>query len=312
MRRTDLGPTFAARAAQLAATLAAALAAAFFMACGGPSFGNVKATAGLGRDLGQYSIEADVWITECQASQAASSTETGFQLCLEGDRYRAMVNSVQQTSLLLQRYALSLLEAADGDVTTAASVTAVMGQVSTLNTDVIKESVPKLFNIATILGEDQALVGKLTPQGINTIVDTIVQFTSRRVRQKALASAITEAAPHVDTLLAFLEAEVELHLATVADLQRVMQTAMLLRPMTRSPDAEQRALAVSAAQMLPLVTARLDERVASLRRLVAACQGFRVAHAKLAKQIQAGKNWKDRELLEELKVDLKKIAAAAF
>lgn len=281
--------------------------------CAGPSFGNVKATAGLGRDLGQYAIEANVWIAECQASQAASPTESGFTMCLEDDRYKTMVESVQQTSLLLQQYALSLLEAANGDdVTTAESVTAVMGQVSTLDTDVIKKSVPKLFNLATVLGEDQALVGKLTPQGVSTIVDTLVQFTSRRVRQKALARAIPEAAPHVDTLLAFLEAEVELHLATVQDLQRVMQAAMLLRPLTRSPEAEQKALAVSAAQMLPLVTARLDERIASLQRLAAACQGFRVAHAKLAKQIQDGKRWKNSELLAELKVDLKKIAAAAF
>lgn len=281
-----------------------ALALATSATACGPSFANVKATARLGQGLAQYPIATNVWIAECQASLVALPTNQFVTVCT-GAPYRGTVEGVRQASLLLQKYASSLLDATGADdVTTADSVTAVLDQFGALKVDTLKQALPRLYNLAEVIATDAKLVGKLTPSSVNELVDTLVRFATRAHRRKALASTIRTAAPHVDALLRVIEAEARLHLATLEDLRQTMAYSLVARPLSDAPDEQLKNLAQSGSRTLALVGVTLDQRIDSLKRLSAACQAFRIAHEKLAARIEQDRPWQNGELLRELKTSL--------
>jgi hypothetical protein len=166
----------------------------------------------------------------------------------------------------------------------------------------VKAALPGVYNVADVLAKDQTLVGKLTPSGVVTIVDTLVKFVSQGYRRHAIAEAVTGSAPHVDALAAFIEAEVALHLEDVIQTRDALANQVSARPLTETTPV--------VAQMLPLVNAGLDARIAALKQLVATCQSFRSAHAKLARRIKDHRPWKHAEMLAEIKTDIATIVAA--
>lgn len=265
------------------------------------TFENVKATAKLGSALGDQPVVVSEWIAECEASHARKDDANLEKICLNPDkRYENMVIAVRDASALLQDYATALQHAADDkDVTVASDATAVLGQLGKLNTHAVKAFAPTIYNLAEVAAKDPTLLAKLTPSGIVTIVDTLTRFASQSYRRAGIATAVTTAAPHVDTLAAFVQAEAELHVEDIATLRALMADEVTTRPRR------------AAGQLLPLGTVWLDERIASLTQLVAACQAFRDAHNKLADRIQHDRPWRNSEMLAEIKADVEAIVAAA-
>lgn len=272
--------------------------------CACHSFKSVEATAKLGQALGAQPIVVSEWIAECEAVHAAP-TDPGLEtICRDRDkRYETMVVAVRESSRLLQLYATTLIAAAQGkDVAVKDDLTAILAQMGTLNTDKVKTALPSVFNLADVVAKDSALVGKLTPSGAATIVDTVFRFASQSYRRDKIGEAVTTSAPHVDALVSFIEAEVQLHRADVASLRDAMASAVSARPLSNVTPV--------VGQMLPLVVAALDVRIDALARLDMACQAFRVAHAKLAERIRTDRPWKNDELLDELRRDVEAIARA--
>lgn len=268
------------------------------------TFASVRTTANLGIALDGDSIVVNDWIADCEAGHAAESDTGVDQICLAQDgKYKTMVATVHSVSNLLQAYATNLLSAADDkDVTVSDDFTSIMHQIGTLNTDTVKRVLPGVYNLAAVLGQDSALTGKLTPSGVVTIVDTLVGFASQSFRRDKIATAVVQADPHVDVLAAFLHAEIRLHLDDIVTLRKAFDDAIPSKPLAN--------LTPAVGQMLPLVAATLDARIASLEQLDAACQAFRQAHHALAERIRNDKPWQNGELLAEIKKDVLTIAGA--
>jgi ribosomal protein L11 len=265
------------------------------------SFENVKATAKLGQALGAQPVAVSDWIAECEAVHATRNDAALEKTCLAKDRhYETMVATVRDASALLKAYADALQAAADDkDVKVGDDVTSVLTQVGKLNTDRVKKALPLVYNLANVVATDQALAGKLTTSGVVAIVDTIVRFASQSYRRAGIEIAVRDAAPHVDALAAFVEAEVSLHLEDVVETRDALANEVSARPETETTPA--------VAQMLPLVAASLDARIAQLRQLVATCQSFRMSHAKLAQRIKDGRPWQQKEMLAEIRADIELI-----
>lgn len=267
----------------------------------GSSFANVKATAKLGGALGNEPIVVQDWLAECEALHAPKDDPALQKICLsKGREYQSMVQTVHDVSDLLRSYADSLAQASDDDdVTVSDDLTAVMNQLGTLDVASVKRSIPAVYNLAEVVNHDPALVDKLTPSGIVTIVDTLVKFASQSYRRKQLQDVVVAADPHVVVLTAFLSAEVELHLKDTQNLRQLLDDEVSARPLVETTPV--------VAEILPLTAAALDDRIASLQRLDAACKSFSDAHHKLAVQMRDGKPWENGELLGELKKDVETI-----
>jgi hypothetical protein len=272
--------------------------------CSGASFANVTATAKLGTALGADPVVVGDWLADCEAIHATKDDPSLETICLSHKAdYAGMVTTVRDVSSLLQAYATELAAAADTkDLTVGDDLTALIKQVGTLDVDKVKTSLPSVYNLATVLAKDSTLVDQLTPSGVVKIVDTITDFLSKRYRGAAIDKAVVAADPHIKVLTAFLSAEVELHLQDVVQVRKLLDDEVPTRPLTEATPA--------VAQLVPLVAAMLDARIASLKELDAACQAFATAHHTLAEAIRAGKPWKNGELLTQIKTDVQTIVKA--
>jgi hypothetical protein len=269
-------------------------------ACG-DSFKNVKATAKLGKAVGDDPIVVNDWIADCEAIHATANDAALETICLSKQAdYKGMVQTVSDVSDLLTDYATNLADAADADdVTVGDDLTAVLKQAGTLNVDSVKRHMPVIYNIADVLNKDSTLTDKLTPSGVATIIDTVVKFASQSYRRESIQDAVEAADPHIQVLCAFLSAEIELHVKDLTDLRKLLDDEVPARPLVETTPV--------VAQILPLVAATLDERIASLQRADAAAKAFGDAHHKLADAMKAGRPWKNAELLLEIKKDVETI-----
>jgi hypothetical protein len=268
------------------------------------SFSSVDTTAKIGAGISTDPLSVNQWVGECEALHP-TKTDMALETLCRSPKYKNMAQSVRDAAGLLQQYGTALKNAAEAsDVTVASDVTAVETQLGTLATSSVKNTVPGVYNLAQAMAAASStqLVGNLTVQGATTLADTIMKVITSSIRRGDIAEAVTNAAQHVDTLSAFLDGELRLHLADLSDLRKAMDDEVSARPLVETTPA--------VAQALPITIALVDARIQTLTELDAVVQSFRKTHATLAAAIKANQPWKNGELLKAMAADVKTIVGA--